>query len=203
MTVERLTPADKGEAVEVLASAFEDYPVMRFVLRAAGNAYPAHLRALVGFFCELRFTRGYPILGVRADGILMAVAGINEPDPDPWPPELLLCHRELLALIGEDAGHRLDAFEEASGRYEPADPHYYLGIIGVRPEAQGRGYARALVEELQRMSVTHHRSTGISLSTERAENLPFYRHLGFEVLGEGQVGELRTWCLFRANAGEG
>jgi ribosomal protein S18 acetylase RimI-like enzyme len=200
MLVERLTRADKTEAVEVLASAFEDYPVMRFVLRDAGEAYPSHLRALVGFFCELRFTRGYPILGVRDDGRLAAVAGINEPEPDPWPPALRQRHDELAELVGRDAVRRLDAFEQASSRHEPAEPHYYLGIIGVRPDAQGRGHARALIEELRRMSDAHARSTGISLSTERAENLPFYRHLGFEVIGESEVENLRTWCLFRTSA---
>jgi GNAT superfamily N-acetyltransferase len=199
MLVERLTRADKTEAVDVLASAFEDYPVMRFVLRDAGEAYPSHLRALVGFFCELRFTRGYPILGVRNDGRLAAVAGINEPEPDPWPPALRQRHDELAELVGRDAVRRLDAFEDISSRHEPVEPHYYLGILGVRPDGQKRGYARALVEELRRMSEQHGRSTGIALTTERAENLPFYEHLGFEVIGEGQIEDVHTWCLFWTN----
>lgn len=197
--VERLTTAARAEAVEVLAAAFHDYPVMRFVLKDAGPAYEARLRALIGVFCDVRLMCGFPLLGLREGGLLAAVAGINDPAPGPWPPSLQAAWAALSRTLGPPAFDRLERFEAASVRLAPAVPHYFLGIIGVRPDLQGRGLARTLIDELIRMSETHRHSTGICLTTERAENLPVYRRFGFQVIGEADIDELHTWVMFRRN----
>jgi len=197
--IERLSRTDKAEAVEVLAAAFHDYQVMRFVLKDAGEAYETRLRALVGFFCELRFARDFPVLGLRAGEGLAAVAGINDPEPGPWPPALQEAWRATGEAIGPAALDRLERFETTSGGLEPKVPHYYLGIIGVRPELQGRGFARVLIDELIGMSRAHPRSAGITLTTESGGNVPIYRRFGFEVVGEADIDELHTWVMFRAD----
>ncbi len=197
--IARLTRGDKADAVEVLAAAFRDYPVMRFVLKDAGPAYDDRLRALIGFFCDLRFTRDFPVLGLRDGGELVAVAGINEPEPGPWPPALRAAWAATGEAIGAAALDRLERFEEASAGLEPSAPHYYLGIIGVRPSLQGRGFARRLIDELVGLSQSHPRSTGIALTTEQQGNVPIYRRFGFEVVGEADVDELHTWVMFRAD----
>ena len=56
-----------AEVVSVLSAAFHDYPVMRFVLKSTGANYENDLKALVGFFCEVRLTRNWPVLGIRAE----------------------------------------------------------------------------------------------------------------------------------------
>lgn len=199
MTIERLSRDHKAEAVEVLAAAFHEYPVMRFVLRDAGEAYEARLRALVGFFCELRFTRDFPVLGLRDGGGLAAVAGINDPEPGPWPPALEAAWAETGGIIGRPALDRLERFEATGAGLEPKVPHYYLGIIGVRPDLQGRGLARILIDGLIGMSREHPRSEGITLTTESPGNVPLYRRFGFEVVGEADIDELHTWVMFRAD----
>ena len=88
MIVEKLNRSDKEEAVRVLASAFYDYPVMRYVLKSTGEKYESDLKALMGFFCESRLTREFPLLGIRNDSNLVAAAGINEPEYKPRSPEL-------------------------------------------------------------------------------------------------------------------
>ena len=197
--IQRLSRRDKAEAVEVLAAAFHEYPVMRFVLKDAGDAYEERLRALIGFFCDLRFTRDFPVLGLREGGGLVAVAGINDPEPGPWPPALHEAWASAGQAIGRGAHDRLERFETASADILVAAPHYYLGIIGVRPGLQRRGFARLLIDELCRMSRAHRRSTGVALTTERAENLPVYRRFGFEVVGEADIDELHSWGMFRAD----
>jgi len=189
----------RSEAVDVLAAAFHDYPVMRFVLKDAGAAYDERLRALVGFFCDVRLTRDFPLVGLREDGALVAVAGINDPEPGPWPPALQAAWQATGNALGRDAFDRLARFEAASAASQPTTPHYFLGIIGVRPAYQGQGFARALIDELIRMSDAHPRSTGIYLTTEHAANLPVYRRFGFEVIDEHDVEGLHTWAMFRAN----
>jgi len=61
----RLPPERFDEVVEALCDAFRDYPVMRYVLKDAGDHYLTHLPYLVGYFTASRFARGWPVLGVE------------------------------------------------------------------------------------------------------------------------------------------
>ena len=48
------------------------------------------------------------------------------------------------------------------------------------------------------MSREHPQSRGISLTTESAANVPFYQHLGYQMVGYGRIGPgLETWAFFR------
>jgi GNAT superfamily N-acetyltransferase len=199
MLVKRLNRGAKNIAVEALAAAFHEYPVMRYVLLDAGERYDERLNALIGFFCESRLTRDWPLLGVRAGSILAAAAAVNTPGIRPRPPLLEQTYAELTRTIGSEAIARLEQFEAEANRHTPRRPHYYLGMIGVRPEFQGKGLARILMDRVHGMSESDPDSAGVCLSTENPSNVPLYRHFGYEVLGQSAVGGFETWCMFRAN----
>ncbi len=57
------------------------------------------------------------------------------------------------------------------------------------------GLGRVLVEATQALAVRSAVSTGVCLHTETAKNVPLYEHLGFEVIDEAALGDLRTWCM--------
>jgi ribosomal protein S18 acetylase RimI-like enzyme len=63
-------------------------------------------------------------------------------------------------------------------------------MIGVRPESQGQGYARQLLEEVRRRSERHPCSTGVALDTENAENVAIYERLGYQVVARDRLGGL-------------
>lgn len=188
------------EVVAVLCAAFVDYPVMRFVLRDAGPDYERRLESLVGYFTDQRFARGYPVLGVRSSARLVAAANVNPPGTVPAPPELIERYRRLKTELGEGAIARFDAFAAACAPFEPAEPHYYLGMIGVLPECRGHGHARRLLEALHALSARDESSTGVALTTESPDNLPLYERFGYGILGSAKVEELTTWTLFRPDA---
>ena len=196
MQIERLNYDDKPAAVEILATAFYDYPVMRYILRDAGATYDDDIRSLVGFYLETRYTRDFPILGLREGGVLQAVAGINAPENVPWPPVLNYKYVQLGEAVGKAAMDRMEAFESECDASEPDEPHYFLGIIGVKPEAQGKGYAKAIIEQLKEMSRQHPTSQGVCLTTESDANIAIYEHLGFRLIDETRVGELHSRCLY-------
>lgn len=59
----------------------------------------------------------------------------------------------------------------------------YIWLLGVAPSGRGKGYARQLMER----ALEHMERQGFEecwLSTEREENKPFYRKLGFELFKE-------------------
>lgn len=193
--VERLEAHTRNDVVEVLVESFWDYPVMKFVLRDSSAEYPRHLRAVVGYYTDLRFARGGPVLGTRADGELAAVTLIDVPGGSLSSETKATLGAELRRVIGDSAWNRLETFEAASKKLEPTYPHHFVGMIGVRPEHQGKGLSTLLMDEVTRMSKADPESVAVCLSTEAPSNLPFYAKLGFEITGETSVDTLHTWFL--------
>ena len=61
--------------------------------------------------------------------------------------------------------------------------HWYLFLIGVDPEYQGKGYASKLLNGM--LSEIDKEGLPCYLETEVKKNAPIYRHFGFEVIDEG------------------
>lgn len=195
MEIERFPKLARSEAVDVLRASFFDYPVMRHVLQGSGDNYGEHLDALVGYYCDRRFTRDWPVLGARVDGEGVAITVLNEPVYKPPPPELVRAEQRLQRTIGDAAYARMQEFEQASDLGEPDYPHYFVGMLGVHPEHQGRGHAAALLEHIHELSASAPTSMAVCLSTEDPSNLPFYEKHGYSIVSEADLGELRTWSL--------
>jgi ribosomal protein S18 acetylase RimI-like enzyme len=71
-------------------------------------------------------------------------------------------------------------------KYVP-EPHWYLLIVGVDPDLQGRGLGSALVKEgLARADDTN---CPCYLETSEERNLAFYERLGFVVVGTAPLGK--------------
>ena len=196
MTPERLGDEQATQVVDVLCAAFVGYPVMRHVLADAGTDYDDRLRTLIGFFCNKRLIRDWPVLGVRRDGALAAAALVSEPGSAPTPTEVEALRADVAARIGAAAWQRLERYERESDRDAPEEPHHFLGVIGVHPESQGLGFGRILMDEVARMSRDHPHSTGVCLNTESRHNVRFYEHLGYRVIGHRAIDGLETWCMF-------
>lgn len=192
----RLDADRRDEAVDVLVEAFRDYPAMRFMLGKEGD-YLRRLALLIGSYADSRLDRGAPLLGMERDGMLAAVALVDEPVRPSLPEEFDRASDTVRTALGEAAWRRIEAFENAVAGLEPAEPHHYIGMVGVREAQRGDGLARSLIDEAARLSADDPVSRSVCLSTESVENLPFYAHLGFEVLGEARVDDLRSWTLSR------
>lgn len=76
-------------------------------------------------------------------------------------------------------------FEEV-GKYHPAEPHWYLTMIGVDPSRQGNGVGSALMKHAL---IACDRDDSIAyLESSNPRNILLYERHGFEVIGEIQVG---------------
>ena len=191
----RLTREDKLEVVDALTAAFYDYPVMRFVLNTKGSEYDEQVRVLIGFFCEARFAKEGHVIGIRDENSLIAVGLIDEAVQKPWHSREAEQIR-LKEAIGGEAYSRLEVYETVSSQAEPEAPHYFLGMLGVHPEHQGKGYSRKILDAVKKMSVQDQRSCGVCLSTERQENVSLYEHFGYSVIAEMTIDHLHSWCMF-------
>lgn len=198
--VYQVKPEEKEQVVGVLATAFYSYPVMRYILGNEEPEYDRKLRIMIGFFADERLLRAWPPLGVRVDNEMAAVTLFNPPVDEPELPELHRAFQELKVEIGSAAIERLTTYENTCIKMRPAAPHYYVGMIGVLPHLRGMGYARRLLDHIHDMAAQDPIASGVCLNTENPNNVPFYRHLGYDVTGEADVGQVHTWCLFRASS---
>ena len=90
----------------------------------------------------------------------------------------------------------MNPFDDKSSIGIPLTPHYYFGMIRVLPVEQRKGYAKRLMNHIINSSESDDNSSGVCLSTELPENVPFYEHFGFKVTSKAKTSDFYTWCLF-------
>jgi len=199
MIVVNLYEENISEVVDVLCEAFYNYPVMKYVLGEKED-YDNRLRNLVTFFVSARALRNEPIFGIRnTENKLVAAAAVTLPGEIPSPPELYKLRDELWEEIGLEEKARYDNYGNVASGLLPKEPHHHLNMIGVRNAYKGKGLARQLINEIEKLVSEHPFSTGVSLNTEVEANVNFYLHLGFELLEKANVDkDIVTWGFFKS-----
>ena len=184
-------PADRASVIATFAASFHDDPVMTFIFPDEADR-------------RLRLPRLMAILydGDGAHGARFVTRGgeaatlWRAPGQGAlrWPEKLRhglpWLHAAGLALP------RALAVSAASDAAHPAEPHWYLHIVGCRPEAQGRGFGSAAIAP----GLARADADGVAayLETANARNLPLYERLGFEVTHEWRVPNgPHHWSLLR------
>jgi ribosomal protein S18 acetylase RimI-like enzyme len=98
---------------------------------------------------------------------------------------------EGLSALGR--GARLDALMADN---HPAEPHWYLNTLSVRPEAQRLGYGSALIEP--GLAAADADGLPAYLETQREANIPFYRRFGFELTQKVSLPDSPPmWLMWR------
>ena len=194
-----LAGAEEERVGRFLARAFKGDPIFLHVLPDAGE----RVRFLERFMAALaRRSRMFSVAWTTAP----EAVGVSL-----WKgPELGALSDAQLAACGldripewlaPDALARLDRLFDAVDASLEADepgPRWYLGVLGVAPEWQGKGLGSRLaacgLERADREGLP------VTLETSEAKNLPLYRRLGFEVLrelGPDATGGPTVWTLRR------
>jgi GNAT superfamily N-acetyltransferase len=196
MTLRDLDRSQKDFVLNILCAAFHDYPVTRYVIDEAASHYDGQLRELIDFFVEGRLARKIPLIGLYDSNDLLGVAVVSPPHEVPAPRELVECQARAEERLGREAMARFKRYERACEETDPGHAAHYLGMIGVRPDMQGRGLGRQLIDAVKARARSDRSSTGITLNTESASNLPFYEKMGFVKGSEADVGPLHTWSFY-------
>jgi len=187
-------------AVEVLALAFENAPLIRYLLPHQGSMYYSQIREFFRFTCETRLDLGWPLIGTLSNTQLTGVACISVPENKDWPTSLVKKYEKLMSFIGTESVSRLERFSNLSNHYTLRQPHYYLSAIGIHPNFQGRGFGRVLLDTVHEMSELHPASTGVYLETANPVNVPFYEHFGYHLVSKDKLDDIvDLWYMFRPN----
>jgi len=186
------------DVVAVLADAFHDYPVMRYVVGPEHTDYDRRLTELISFFVFRRMRHGAPMLGASdAHGRLVAAAVMTLPIEPESPADVVARREALWGDLGDDTRLRHDTYALTTKQFAIDRPHHHLNMIGVRKAHAGTGLARPLLEAVAGISRDDPGSCGVSLTTEVARNVTLYEHFGYRAVGHARVTpELETWGFY-------
>jgi len=172
------TAADEPELARVLGRAFDDDPVMNFVIRARPVA--PHAALLLGLMAHLHL--GDDSVYVAEDPATGELLGASVwAPPGHWRIPVTAYVRHLgtvLRAIGLRGLPKV-AVLSALERRHPREPHHYLAVIGTDPDHRGRGVGAALMAPvLQRCD-----DEGLPayLESSKESNVPYYGRFRFEV----------------------
>ncbi len=126
----------------------------------------------------------------RGGGLLGVPEGAEKAVPDA---ETI---RELQEILGDRAGVFRDAVT-AAAEHGPAEPHWYLAVIGADPTARGRATLRP--PPLGPRQGADAAGLPVHLESSKPDNLPVYEHFGFVVRDEFRLpgGGPVLWAMRR------
>jgi ribosomal protein S18 acetylase RimI-like enzyme len=172
------TRADEAAVLNVITVAFTSDPVARWVLPDAGR-YLAQMPRAARAFGGNGFDHGTIFCAEDFMGAAMWLPPGVEPDTE-----------ALLELFERNVAQpRLDeamSVMEAMGSHHPAEPHWYLPLIGVDPSCQGCGLGSVLMRHaLERCDAD---GMPAYLESSNPRNISLYLRHGFKIVGSIQVG---------------
>lgn len=171
-TMVHAVAADLPAVTEVLSEAFRDDPVQQWFAAVAPDPDAAR-RTLFGLLVEDYFQLGHTYVVAGTTGAALWAP----PDRNVFQGDRV---NDLLQALGPHLGDELiPRLSELSRAFEfrPAEPHLYLGILGVDPARQSKGLGGDLLRPVlawcDEMRLLAH------LESSNPRNIPFYERHGF------------------------
>ena len=176
-TVTLASSADRPQLVDIITRAFAADPPSRWMYpddEQYWRFFPRFVEVFGGRAIE---SHSAHVVGDGAAALWL-------------PPGVHVEEAPLVALIEEsvDARNRATAFSlfEQMASHHPAEPHWYLPLIGVTPSQQGNGYGSILLE--QAAARCDREGLPAYLESTSPRSVSLYRRHGFEVVAELRVG---------------
>ena len=191
--IRKAVARDREAVVATLTAAFARDPIIRFQFQD-DQTYDQRAAAFFGHYFDVRLTGGEIFV---ADD-LAGAALWSPPEGNRLGRDAVEQHwrRTVIPSITADELARYTSFKEVLDSMTPAEPHWYLGLLGTRPERQRTGVARALLEPI--LGRAAREGIPVFLETGAPENVAFYERFGFGVKAQASVpnGPL-VWGLIR------
>ncbi|MDO3646661.1 GNAT family N-acetyltransferase [Nocardia mangyaensis] len=189
--------SDIWAAADTLAAAFAHDPVMRWILPDERHRAVGMPRFFATVARHVFVPAGASELALRPDGTVAGTALWTPPNRRQTSPRTDL--RMIPALV-RALGRRILAGKQVADLLEPhhpAEPHWYLGMIGTAPDARGAGYGNALLRS--RLDRIDAEGSTAYLESSNPDNVPYYERFGFTVTDEIRIpGGPPLWLMLRA-----
>jgi ribosomal protein S18 acetylase RimI-like enzyme len=184
--------AHRRRVIETLSLAFADDPAMTFL-----KPDPASRRRMLPKFFRHMYREDRKLGSVtRSPG---GEAACLWRAPGRHKEQLyggFLTTLAFLRVLGF-AALRGSTIGAAMAKHHPRDPHWYLRFIGVRPEAQGKGWGSVALNH----GIARAEADGLPIYLETAtpENVALYQRFGFKIIDEWDIagGGPHFWGMWR------
>lgn len=186
------TKADTPLLADILADAFEDDPVLRWIMPQADH----DKRFMTADIHHVYMPHKH--CWVLENG---AGAACWLPPGKAMKSLPLLSAFRVFAPIVREHGlaplKRGNVIEQTFKRQRPKEPHYYLHIIGARRAQQGKGVGSALLKHC--LAKVDEDRMPAYLESSNVSNVPLYERYGFRVKHQSQLGEdgPTVWYMWR------
>jgi len=197
--VHKLDASQVDEIAQLLALAFENGSGLSQICNAKGEELHRRLHLMFRAGLALQAAAKQLVLSVTQDDLVTGVAVMQEPES--CFPLWAQIHWLLQVSFGISpvvAWHLWQSLRILE-RYHPPEPHYYLMLLGVHPNFQKKGYARALLEALHEHSEAHPTSIGVYLETAKEQNVAFYKYFGYQLITQVNINGVKNFIMFRPN----
>jgi GNAT superfamily N-acetyltransferase len=193
-TIDTLARRDESAAVGTLAAAFAEYPLFP-PLCPNLKRRPRVIEA----FCRFLFRMSVRCSGAFGTTDRSAIL-CTWPPGNEWPSFWADFRGGVISLIwqlgwrGSRLLRRLEHGFDAARIKHVSGVHWYVPLLGVRPEMQGKGLSRAVFAQV--FADADRAKVPIYLETMTETNVAIYLRLGFELVGKSELhGGLPNWEL--------
>lgn len=184
---------DRANVVITLTAAFKDDAIIRYQFTDDAT-YEARAGAFFGHYFDVRLEGGEILV---ADDIAGA-AMWNPPGGNRLGADHVEQHweRNVVPALAPEEVARYNAFKKVLDAMTPDEPHWYLGLLGTRPDRQRTGLARSLLEPM--LTRADEETMPVFLETGMPGNVEFYKRFAFETIAMDTVpGGLTVWGMVR------
>lgn len=198
----KLTPSDKPFFLSLMCRAFARDPLFLHVFGDSELDSNARMRvtAFLSFLFDKSFLLHEEIWGIFDEDSLLGTYIVEKPQASTFQNVkggILLIGR-LIPLFFQLSGKTvllLQSYMRMSRAAAPPWKHHYLIMIGVKPEAQGKGIGKIMMHHLLQSVQDDHESRGIALDTENEHNVALYEKLGFTLRETTKMDQVHVFCM--------
>lgn len=183
VTVIPASPAHVDEAAALLGATFRADAVMARFFIAPASERQRRLTALFELFLRQGMRDGIVDLARDDDsGALVGAAIWSRPGRTAGGLGRLLADLPLLVrAFGWRGLNHAAKLEKKMDRARPAEPHWYLGVVGAHPDARGQGVGSALLAH--RLATVDRLDAPAYLEASTPRSAALYARFGFVVTG--------------------
>ncbi|TVX93238.1 GNAT family N-acetyltransferase [Paenibacillus agilis] len=201
--IAKLDKSDKASFVSLMCSAFAQDPIFLHIFGHSEFDEKArrHTAHFISFLFDKSAWLHEEIWGYFENGKLLGAYVIEKPTTNK------IRRMSIVRLVGRLITlacrlpirkiRQLNEYMQVTRSMAPNTAHHYLIIIGVAPEAQGKGIGKALLQHLLHDVDSCPISHGVALDTENFQNIALYEKFGFMLMQEARLDHLPIYGMFR------
>ena len=165
---------DLKKIVNSLVLAFSADPVVRWMYPSP-QQYLSSFPNFISAFGKRALDSGTVYYPENYSGAAFWFPPGVEPDSD-------LVMDTLRQTISKEHQTKVFSLLEEMSKFHPGEPHWYLGILGIDPAQQNRGYGSELIRDI--LNLCDRFNLPAYLESSNPRNIAFYERHGFKVAGE-------------------